>query len=179
LQALTRVRPIAGPEQEDFIALAKDVWRAAGERTDLLPKIDNMLDRVRRERGSGAEFLDFKTGTGGMIEAEFLVQALQMRAGIWNPNWHSGLSMLRKGAVITASDADPAAKAYELLRRCELTLGRFENKSVACLPADSNEQHKLAKRLGYKDASVFTSAYGNARETIHAIYERYIKHAPA
>ena len=43
-------------------------------------KIDDMVQRIRRERGSGSDFLDLKTGSGGIIEAEFLVQALQMRA---------------------------------------------------------------------------------------------------
>ena len=45
-----------------------------------------MLIRIANDRGSGNDFFDFKTGIGGMIEAEFLVQALQMQQSVWEPN---------------------------------------------------------------------------------------------
>ena len=35
-----------------------------------------------------------------MIEAEFLVQALQMRAGIWNPHWTEALAELAQHDVL-------------------------------------------------------------------------------
>src|SRR4029453_3736363 len=87
MQALTRSRAISGPVKDEFIELAKAAWRRASQDPELLVKIDSMLERIRRERGSGSDFLDLKTGCGGIIEAEFLVQALQMRENIWEPNW--------------------------------------------------------------------------------------------
>src|SRR5881409_208089 len=69
LQALTRARAVTGPMQNDFIELAKGVWHQAGQHSDLPARIDNMLERIRRDRGSGSDFLDFKTGRGGIIEA--------------------------------------------------------------------------------------------------------------
>src|SRR5216110_2091496 len=80
LQALTRARAVSGPLQNEFTEIAKRAWRRASQDADLPIRIDSMLERIRRERGSGSDFLDFKTGTGGSIEGEFLVQALQMRA---------------------------------------------------------------------------------------------------
>src|SRR5213596_3567102 len=76
LQALTRARAVTGPMQNDFIELAKGVWRQAGQHSDLPARIDNMLERIRRDRGSGSDFLDLKTGRGRIIEAEFLAQVL-------------------------------------------------------------------------------------------------------
>jgi glutamate-ammonia-ligase adenylyltransferase len=174
MQALSRARPITGPQQQEFIALAQQVWQNACQRPELFVKIDNMLDRIRRERGSGSEFLDFKTGTGGMIEAEFLVQALQMRSGTWDPNWHGALSILRVRDVISKADAATAANAYGFLRRCELVLRRFENTPVSTLPANSEQQEHLATRLGYKEVSTFVRDYQNARHHIRALYERYL-----
>ena len=63
----------------------------------------------------------------------------------------------------------------ELLRRAETALRRFENKNVSTLPAAPDEQEKLAKRLGYKDVDLFAKEYRAARETIHALYDGYIK----
>src|SRR5438093_795192 len=87
MQALTRARAINGPLKDEFMELAKPAWRRAGQDPELLVKIDRMLERIQRERGSGSDFLDLKTGCGGIIEAEFLVQALQTRENIWEPNW--------------------------------------------------------------------------------------------
>src|SRR5881392_2773265 len=151
LQALTRARAVTGPLQGEFIEIAKRAWRHAGQDVDLPIKIDNMLERIRRERGSGSDFLDFKTGTGGIIEGEFLVQALQMRENIWEPNWERALDQLRERRILNNAEAARVKKAYGLLRRYESALRRYENKSVSELSSDPGEQRKLAIRLGYHE----------------------------
>src|SRR5438552_2678443 len=87
LQALTRARSVSGSLQSEFMKIAKGAWSRARQDADLFIKIDDMLERIRRERGSRSDFLDLKTGSGGIIEAEFLVQALQIRENIWEQNW--------------------------------------------------------------------------------------------
>jgi len=175
IHALTRARPISGPLQDAYLDIVQRIWREVGKQADLLAKIDNMLERIRRERGSGSDFLDFKTGSGGMIEAEFLVQALQMRSGIWEPNWQRALIALGENKMVSDLDASNATQSYELLRRTETALRRFENKNISTLPGAPEEQEKLAKRLGHKDVDLFAKQYRAARETIHALYERYVK----
>ena len=175
IHALTRARPISGPLQDAYLDIVQRIWREVGKQSDLLAKIDNMLERIRRERGSGSDFLDFKTGSGGMIEAEFLVQALQMRSGIWEPNWQRALIALGENKMVSDLDASNATQSYELLRRTETALRRFENKNISTLPGAPEEQEKLAKRLGYNDVDLFAKQYRAARETIHALYDRYVK----
>ena len=175
IHALTRARPISGPLQDAYLDIVQRIWREVGKQSDLLAKIDNMLERIRRERGSGSDFLDFKTGSGGMIEAEFLVQALQMRSGIWEPNWQRALIALGENKMVSDRDVSNATQSYELLRRTETALRRFENKNISTLPGAPEEQEKLAKRLGHKDVDLFAKQYRAARETIHALYERYVK----
>jgi len=179
IHALTRARPISGPLQHAYIDVVQKNWRDVGRHSDLFEKIDNMLERIRRERGSGSDFLDFKTGAGGMIEAEFLVQALQMQAGIWNPNWNEALRELRERDLLSAAEVANTTRSYDCLRRCETALRRWENKSVSMLPADPSEQRKLARRLGYQDGDTFTKEYVDVREVIHALYNRRMKSAPA
>lgn len=174
LQALTRARPICGAQGEEFLQMAQRVWGEAGRRVDLLGQIDSMRERIRRDRGSGSEGLDFKTGRGGMIEAEFLVQAIQMRVRAWSPEFSSAVDDLKQLGVMTADDAAALKTSYEFLRHCESILRRWENKSVATLPSSEAEQQKLARRLGAKNLAHFGEQYRAARETIHAIYARYI-----
>ncbi|HTD01025.1 MAG TPA: bifunctional [glutamate--ammonia ligase]-adenylyl-L-tyrosine phosphorylase/[glutamate--ammonia-ligase] adenylyltransferase, partial [Chthoniobacterales bacterium] len=117
IHALTRARPISGQLQDAYLEMVQRIWRGVGQQSDLFAKIDHMLERIRRERGSGSDFLDLKTGTGGMIEAEFLVQALQMRSGIWEPNWQRALIALREIKMVSDRDASNATQSYEVLRR--------------------------------------------------------------
>ena len=109
----------------------------------LFIKIDDMLERIRRERGSGSDFLDLKTGAGGIIEAEFLVQALQMRANIWEQNWERAVDRLHEHGHLDKSDAAKLKNSYAFLRRCELVLRRYDNRSISTLPSDPDEQRKI------------------------------------
>jgi glutamate-ammonia-ligase adenylyltransferase len=175
IHALTRARPITGPLQQVYIDMARSVWRDVGRKPDLFEKIDNMLLRIRHDRSSGTDFLDFKTGEGGLIEAEFFVQALQMRIGIWDPTWRNALNLLRDNGAISADEAEVVLRSYELLRRCETVLRRWEIKNISVLPADPDEQRKLALRLGYESVAGFSKEYADARGAIHALYHRRVK----
>jgi [glutamine synthetase] adenylyltransferase / [glutamine synthetase]-adenylyl-L-tyrosine phosphorylase len=175
IQAQTRARPIVGPFGGSYLDMVQAIWRNVGQQPDLFVKIDDMLERIRRERGTGSDFHNFKTGAGGMVEAEFLVQALQMRAGIWGPNWNDALRKLRDREILSSADTAKADRSYQLLRACETTLRRFENKGVSTLPIDTEEQQKLARRLGFKSRETFTKGYEAARETIHSLYEKHIR----
>jgi [glutamine synthetase] adenylyltransferase / [glutamine synthetase]-adenylyl-L-tyrosine phosphorylase len=175
MQALTRARAVSGPLKDEFMELAKAAWRRVSQDAELLVKIDSMLERIRRERGSGSDFLDLKTGCGGIIEAEFLVQALQMRENIWEPNWDLAVSGLCGGGLFNDAEARQLKLSYQLLRRCESGLRRYENKAISSLPADPGEQRKLAIRLGYDSLENFRRDYVSARDAVHALYERKIK----
>jgi len=179
LQALTRARAVSGPLQNEFTEIAKRAWRRASQDADLLIRIDGMLERIRRERGSGSDFLDFKTGIGGIIEGEFLVQALQMRESIWEPTWERIVDRLCERRRLTDSETANLKGAYSFLRRCESVLRRFDNKSISAFPSDPNEQRKLAIRLGHHDLDAFREEYVDAREAIHALYNLRVKDASA
>jgi glutamine synthetase adenylyltransferase len=98
-----------------------------------------------------------------------------MEAGVWNPNWSEALRELGERGLLSGAEVEKATHSYDFLRRCETVLRRWENKSVTTLPADANEQSKLAKRLGYEDVTGFANEYVDVRERIHALYERHLK----
>ena len=177
LQALTRSRAVSGPLHSEFMEFAKRAWGHACEDADLFIKIDDMLQRIRRERGSGSDFLDLKTGAGGIIEAEFLVQALQMRGNIWEQNWERAVDRLHEHGHLDRADVAKLKNSYAFLRRCELVLRRSENRGISTLPSDPGEQRKFAIRLGYHEVDAFRRDYLDAREAIHTLYQRLI--APA
>jgi glutamate-ammonia-ligase adenylyltransferase len=167
IQALTRARPVTGPNQETFRAIAHAAWSIAGRDPDLFDKIDGMLRRVRAERGSGNDMLDFKTGIGGIVEAEFLVQALQMRHDLRETSVRLAISKLTN--IISSEDSALLGCSYEFLRHLETVLRRWRNTSASSLPPDPIEQRKLAIRMGFKGREDWQQAYESARADIHAI----------
>jgi glutamine synthetase adenylyltransferase len=157
--------------------VAKAAWRQAGQDVDLFMKIDDMVDRIRRDRGSGSDFLDLKTGIGGIIEAEFLVQALQMRANIWEQNWERAVDGLHQRRHLDKSNVAKLKNSYAFLRRCELVLRRYDNRSISTLPSDPDEQRKFAIRLGSGEFDAFRGDCLGAREAIHTLYQQFIRPA--
>jgi glutamate-ammonia-ligase adenylyltransferase len=174
LQSLTRARGIAGPQRFDFEALAKEIWREAGRRADLVPQIQNMLMRIANERGSGNDFFDFKTGIGGMIEAEFLIQGLQMQHRLWEPNSLGAIAKLSNHGVLEGGDAVNLADAYTFLRGCESVLRRWQFRSVSSLPVALEEEVRFARRLRFATVEEFRAPYGRAREVIRSLRLRYL-----
>ncbi len=174
LQALTRARSVTGPLRNEFMEIAKRAWLRACQDPGLFININDMLQRIRRDRGSGSDFSDLKTGAGGVIEAEFLVQALQMRGNIWEQNWQRAVDRLHEHGDLDESDAAKLKDCYAFLRRCELVLRRYDNRSVSTLPTDTDEQRKFAIRLGYQQLDVFRREYLDSREAIHELYRKHI-----
>ena len=173
IQALSRARPVTGPHQESFRAIAHAAWSIAGRNPDLFEKIDAMLHRVRAERGSGNDALDFKTGVGGIVEAEFLVQALQMRNDLRETSVQLAIGKLV--GILSSEDVDLLGRHYEFLRRLETVLRRRRNISVSSLPANPAEQRKLAIGMEFKDRETWQERCERARADIHRLYEKYFR----
>jgi len=109
----------------------------------------------------------FKTGIGGIVEAEFLVQALQMRHDVRENFGAAGdlqLATLFRPRIPPCSGC-----SYEFLRHLETVLRRWRNTSASSLPPDPIEQRKLAIRMGFKSREDWQQAYESARADIHAI----------
>ena len=109
-----------------------------------------------------------------MIEAEFLIQALQMRHRIWEPNSLLALGHLRSRGIMELRDAEQLRNAYDFLRRCESTLRRLHFRNVSTLPATHLEQDRFAWRMNFVGIDAFRAPYSRARETIHSLRLRYL-----
>ena len=133
-----------------------------------------MLVRIANERGSGNDFFDFKTVIGGMIEGEFLIQALQMQHRIWEPNSLVAVEKLAARQILERTDAENFRSAYNFLRRCESVLRRWQFRSVSTLPVTREEEDRFALRMKFATIEDFRAPYGRERETIRWLRTRYL-----
>ena len=170
-QALTKARPITGSAETQFAfaEFAKRTWQRFGAQPDAAAQVKAMHARVVRERAGSDDYRDFKTGRGGLMEAEFCVQATQMRHGLWEQNTVAAMAALANAGVLTNAQTSDLRDAYLFLRRVEAVVRRIENSSISSLPAQETEQRHAAIRLGFSSIESFAGKYRQARQTVHEV----------
>ena len=99
---------------------------------------------------------------------------MQIRGNIWEQNWERATDGLREHGHLDSAEVAKLKSSYAFLRRCELVLRRYDDRGGSTLPSDPDEQRKFGIRLGYQEFDAFRRDYLNARDAIHALYQRYI-----
>ena len=186
-QALIKARVVAGTE-----ALTERVAdlnaRIVFERPlpeNLAGEIYRLRQRMEKEIAREDEgHLNIKTGRGGMVDVEFLVQYLQLlHGGICPPlrvaNTLEALRVLHQEGLLPGADYDNLANGYKFLRRLENKLRLVHDQSVNELSADPVYLAKLARHLGYPDRprrpeQVFLDEYNQVTQGIREVFDRHL-----
>ncbi|MGO9608038.1 MAG: bifunctional [glutamate--ammonia ligase]-adenylyl-L-tyrosine phosphorylase/[glutamate--ammonia-ligase] adenylyltransferase [Verrucomicrobiia bacterium] len=177
-QALVKARFVAGDPEfgRDFMRMTHDIVYGRPLTDEELEQIKQMRRRIETERGDRQHpDLEFKTGPGGLVDVEFLTQALQLLHGHAHPQLRIAhtLAVLNRLTALSIIDEEQSALLrhnYVFLRRIESVLRRVENTSVSKIPADPREQQRLAKRLGFATTTDFLAAYRHATQQTRTIY---------
>lgn len=174
--ALLRARPIAGDRafgQRALDALRPFVYRRAVDPS-LAAQMAEMIARARRELRVDLE-RDVKLGRGGIREAEFFVQALQL---IWGgrhpelsaPGTIDALTRLRSAGLVSDREADTLAEAWALLRRVEHRVHVRAGYQTHALPESPAELERFAASLGYASAAALEEALSTARSGVERLF---------
>jgi glutamate-ammonia-ligase adenylyltransferase len=184
IQALTRLRPVAGNLEtgERFARLAA-AWTnftappgVAAYTPGWLGEIDRMRQRIEKERTPlGKDRLAIKTGVGGLMDAEFLAQALCLARGWQEANTMKALRRGGEAGAWPAADAGALLKSYGHLRRLEGILRRWSFEGETLLPDDEPAQHRVAVRCGFDGTGDFMRALAETRTALRAVYARYFR----
>jgi glutamate-ammonia-ligase adenylyltransferase len=184
IQALTRVRPVAGNQETGarFQRLAAELTNftappaVAAYTQGWLGEIDRMRQRIEKERTPpGKDALAIKTGAGGLMDAEFLAQALCLARGCQEPNTMKALRRSGEAGAWPAEYADALVISYGKLRRIEGVLRRWSFEGETLLPDDEAARQRVAVRCGYAGADDFMAAVKETRATLRAVYLRYFR----
>lgn len=174
--ALLRARPIAGDRA--FGARLLDALRPFVLRRSvdpsIAPQMAEMLARSRRELDVDLE-RDVKLGRGGIREAEFFVQTLQL---VWGgrypalavPGTLDGLRRLRAAALVTDREAAMLEDAWALLRRVEHRIHVRTGYQTHLLPVDPAELARFASSLGYSSPATLEAALARARHDVESLF---------
>ncbi|HEY3863651.1 MAG TPA: bifunctional [glutamate--ammonia ligase]-adenylyl-L-tyrosine phosphorylase/[glutamate--ammonia-ligase] adenylyltransferase [Verrucomicrobiae bacterium] len=181
IQALTRVRPAAGDMEVgarfQAMAAALTNFSAAPDVAAFTPgwlgEIIRMRERIEKERTpAGKDSLAIKTGAGGLMDAEFLAQALCLGRGWQEANTGHALRRAAEAGVWPAGEADALLTNYGQLRRIEGILRRWSFEGETLLPADEPAQHRVAVRCGFAGAGDLLRAAAKMRAALRAAWPR-------
>jgi glutamate-ammonia-ligase adenylyltransferase len=187
IQALTRTRPIAGDLKlgERFQMLAAELTNfaqpppnLAAYSADWKQQIAHMRERIEKERTPpGKNALAIKTGTGGLIDAEFLAQTICLARGWQEPNTLRALERARDAQALARADAELLIENYRQLRRVEGILRRWSYEGEVLLPDDPAPMYRVAVRCGFRNAEQFMRAVESCRRAIRSVYARVMGEA--
>lgn len=132
-----------------------------------------MRERMERELGSPN---DLKTGKGGIIDAEFAAQFVQLAYGHAHATLRTPSTALTLRAAAEAHVADPGAlqlleDGYRFLRGLEHRLRVVHDTPVTRLPDDARELEKLARRAGFPSGEILRDRTYRWRKEIRDAYE--------
>lgn len=152
---------------------------------DLAAEIHRLRQRMEKEIAREDEgHLNIKTGRGGMVDVEFLVQYLQLRHGATHaevrcPNTIEALRSLYEAGLLPGGDHAILANGYKFLRRLENKLRLVHDQSVSELASDPDALAKLARHLGYPERprrpqEVFLEEYAQVTLAIRQVFDRHL-----
>lgn len=156
-QALTKARPIAGDAAygRELLDSLYAVFREIGPVNDLAPEILSMRKRMEEnvKLPRNAQF-DLKTGAGGIVDVEFLVQYHQLsRPGLAKQLFPlttaEAITALEKRRAFSAEDAAFLREHLRLLRTIQRHLRLLWETTRDYFPADW--ERRLALRRGLAD----------------------------
>ena len=217
IQALVRMRPVAGNLAlgVKFQALAATLTNfgsaehrlgglsgRVGDRRSALPEcftpdwkkeIHQMRRRIENERTpTGQDNLAIKTGRGGLMDAEFIAQALCLEHGWQEANTLLALERGRaavgvqpSGCVppagklkrelrppLTRGDVEKLIENYRHLRRVEGILRRWSYEGETVLPDDPAPYYRVSVRCGFAAPEEFRIVLAQWRKAIREVYEK-------
>ncbi len=167
-------RPRPGRDKGSHGSAVQRGTRPACFTPDWRQQIHAMRLRIERERTpAGKDALAIKTGKGGLMDAEFIAQALCLGHG-----WQEAhtLRALQRGRDTGALlDAEKLLDNYRRLRRVEGILRRWSYEGETVLPDDPAPYYRVSVRCGFATPEAFRVALAQWRQAIRDVYNEVFR----
>ncbi len=158
-QSLTRARVLRGDATfaNEVLTAIRTAIVSQPWQPDVVMEILAMRTKLEANgRGS------LKRAAGGLVDVEFLVQAMQLKHGeaypqIMQANVWDALESLRVTGLLPPEDADVLRDGYSFLRLVEARLRMVADRPLTVVPDAEDDREKLARRLGFEAGEGLTA----------------------
>jgi [glutamine synthetase] adenylyltransferase / [glutamine synthetase]-adenylyl-L-tyrosine phosphorylase len=181
-QSLVRAKIVDGPDR-----LKSQVMDILEEYVYEKPLTAGWVDEIRemrsrtesRSRMNRHDFINVKTGPGGIMDIEFLVQAAQLSYGKFKPSIRSTstrdtLNRLRDLEIYEGEALEILEHAYDLYRNVEYFNRIYAEDPSHLIPDSTEEQHILMKmlKINRKPAEYFREVTKEVRDLFSIMISR-------
>jgi glutamate-ammonia-ligase adenylyltransferase len=185
-QALLRSRPVAGSGR---LAQAFTELRSAILQSRLAEEATAEMHRIRQRMevelaGEVRGRRDLKTGRGGLLDVETVVQLRQLQHGVRHPELMEpapiAVQLDRIGVLgfLPAEQVAVLREGWEFLKRLSSRLRIVENRSISDLSEERSDLESVGRALGYAPSSRTGSVrlrllddYRRHTEAIRRVYQ--------
>jgi glutamate-ammonia-ligase adenylyltransferase len=186
-QALTKSRVVFGGDtlKDGIEAVIRHTLYDFSADEAVRAEIHRLRMRMENEiaRESKGNY-NIKTGRGGMVDVEFIVQYLLLKYGHSTPEIRSKstlitLKSIRSVGIMSETDCETLLSGYKFLRRLENRLRIVHDNSINDLGGTKENLDMLARRLGYDPklrhpGDTLMKEYEKVTENIRAVYDRIL-----
>ena len=184
-QALTKARVVIGrpelkEELEEILTATAYGATAGDEDRQEIRRLRMRMENELAKESKGN--YNIKTGRGGIVDVEFIVQYLQLKFGrdyeaTRSTSTVAALKAFRRENLIVDGDAETLLAGYKFLRRLENRLRIIHDYSMNDLSGSREYLDKLARRLGYDPklrhpGELFMADYEKTTTAIRDCFDR-------
>ena len=180
-QALVKARAVAGNRAlgEKVMKVIENFVYAGDLAPDFPKEIHRLRERMEKELANETESkFNLKTGRGGLVDVEFLVQMLQLAHGSESPglrtvNTMEAVGVLNRAELIDLGEAITLTEGYLFLRKMGNLLSLFNDRTKNEVTQDDFD--RMAPEFGGSGGKgdFLRSEYMRVTGDIREIYNKY------
>ena len=181
-QTLTRARLVAGDPGvgRRVRRLVTELLYGPVAAAPDLKEIRMLRERMEKELGKENPGLyHVKFGGGGLVDVEFITQAIQLvhgrrHPGIRRPNTLQAIRAIGAAGLLPPEDAAALGEQYRFLRRVSAGLRLFGVRPSDTLELAGPFPARVAKSLGYPSRKDFLEDYRKRTAWVRALWNRVV-----
>jgi glutamate-ammonia-ligase adenylyltransferase len=181
-QTLTRARLVAGDPgvgRRVRRLVTELLYGPAAPAADL-KEMGMLRERMEKELGKETPGLyHVKFGRGGLVDVEFITQAIQLvhgrrHPGIRRPNTLQAIRAIGAAGLLPAEDAAALSEQYRFLRRVSASLRLFGVRPSDTLELAGPFPARVAKSLDYPSRKDFLEDYRKRTAWVRTLWNRVV-----
>lgn len=166
--------------KEKFDGIVDEVIYKKTIGSEEIQEIFDMRMRIQKEKGEPYDLYDIKSGSGGIIDVEFIIQMFKLKYGrdfdnLKVRNSHDFLHNLLEDGLIKVRDFYTIHNNYVFFRNLENIIRIYDNKTVSRLPKDKEMLGKICRFLHFKDTDKLFSQIDDSRRVVRGVFNRIME----
>ncbi len=177
-------RVLTGDQGGELMALVRPFVFRRHLDYSAFASMRELHSQIRREVKRRDMAGNIKLGRGGIREIEFIAQVYQLirgghEAALRRQPTLEVLALLAERALLPESVVMELTQGYVFLRNLEHRLQYLDDQQTHSLPANADDQARIAHAMGYADYAALLAALGAHRDTVARHFDAIFTEAPA